>query len=65
MQHDRFAAGGAGVVFAERAGNVLVREAVKAVATHAALRDALGERQGLRDRWLRPMERGVEARDLW
>jgi len=52
-------------VCAEDAGNVLVRQAMEAVATHAAIGDGLREREGLRDRRLRAMERGVEAGDLW
>ena len=44
--------------------DVLVRQAVEAVAPHAALGDRRGQRERLRDRGLVAMERGVEAGDL-
>ena len=44
--------------------DVLVGQAVEAVAPHAALGDRLRQRERLRDRRLRAVERGVEARDL-
>ncbi len=46
------------------ARDVLVGQAVEAVAAHAAVGDRRRQREGLRDRRHRAVERGVEAGDL-
>src|SRR5947207_5822087 len=64
MQHDRFAVRRARIVIGQSARAVFVRQAVEAVADHAAIGDRFGQRECLRNRRLRAMERGVEAGDL-
>ena len=48
----------------QHAGDVLVGQAVEAVAPHATLGDRRRQREGLRHLRLRAMEGGVEAGDL-
>ena len=56
--------GGLRIELRQHAGDVLVGQAMKAVAPHAALGDRGRQREGLRHLGLRAMERGVEAGHL-
>ena len=53
-----------GIELRQHAGDVLVGQAVEAVAPHAALGDRRRQREGLRHLGLGAMEGGVEAGDL-
>ena len=44
--------------------DVFVGQAVKAVAAHAFFDEATRQGEGFRNFWLRPVKRGVEARNL-
>ena len=64
VQHHGLAARRALVEPRQHRGDVLVGEAVEAVAAHARIGELLRQREHLRERRVRPVDRGVEARDL-
>ena len=64
MEHHRLAARRPLVELRQHRGDVLVREAVEAVAAHARVGQLLRQREHLRERRIGAVHRGVEAGDL-
>ena len=64
MQHDRATGGRLGVELRQHRGDVLIRQAVKSISSHAGVVQLLGKCESLRNLGIRAVERRIEAGDL-